>query len=295
MFALGQPPWADDGQESWGISATGADQSRYTGAGVKLAVLDTGIDLAHPDFVSRQITHASFVPGETVDDIQGHGTHCAGMAAAGSPTAVNVPRYGVAPDAELFIAKVLNNRGTGRQLDIIAGIQWALENGCDIISMSLGRAAGPQEPFDPRYEDIAAEALAEGCLIVAATGNDSARRYRYVAPVGSPANAPSIMAVAAIEADGQVAPYSNGGVGTGRVDMAAPGSDVFSSVPRPQLYRRLSGTSMACPHVAGVAALWAESDPYLRGQKLWDQLIAAAAPLAGQSTIDIGAGLVKVP
>ncbi len=295
MFALGQPPWADDDQRTWGISATGADQSRYTGAGIRVAVLDTGIDLAHPDFVSRQITHANFVPGECVVDIQGHGTHCAGTAAAGSPTAANVPRYGVAPDAELFIAKVLNNRGAGRELDIIAGIEWALENGCDIISMSLGRAAGPQEPFDPLYEDIAAEALAEGRLIVAATGNDSDRRYRYVAPVGSPANAPSILAVAAIEADGQVAPYSNGGVGTGRVDMAAPGSGVFSSVPRPQLYRRLSGTSMACPHVAGVAALWAESDPSLRGRKLWDQLIAAAAPLAGQSAIDVGQGLVAAP
>lgn len=193
------------------------------------------------------------------------------------------------------MAKVLNNRGAGRELDIIAGIEWALDNGCDIISMSLGRATGPQEPFDPLYEDIASQALDAGCLIVAAAGNDSDRRYRYVAPVSSPAYAPSIMAVAAIAADGRVAPYSTGGVGTGRIDVAAPGSGVFSSVPRPQLYRILSGTSMACPHVAGLAALWAESNPALRGQRLWDQLVAAAEPLEGQSTIDIGKGLVKAP
>ena len=168
----------------------------------------------------------------------------------------------------------------------------ALLNAGDTV---LGRATGPQEPFDPLYEDIAAEALEAGCLIVAAAGNDSDRRYRYVAPVSSPANAPSIMAVAAIEADGSVAPYSNGGVGTGRIDMAAPGSGVFSSVPRPQLYRTLSGTSMACPHVAGIAALWAQSDPTLRGQRLWDRLVAAAQPLAGQSATDIGKGLVKAP
>jgi len=295
MFALADPPWADDTDRTWGLAATAADSSAFTGAGIKLAALDTGIDLAHPDFAFRPITHASFVPGETVDDIQGHGTHCAGTAAAGPPQAVNGPRYGVAPGAELFVAKVLNNRGAGRELDIIAGIEWALDNGCDIISMSLGRATGPQEPFDPLYEDIASQALDAGCLIVAAAGNDSDRRYRYVAPVSSPANAPSIMAVAAIEADGRVAPYSNGGVGTGRIDVAAPGSGVFSSVPRPQLYRILSGTSMACPHVAGLAALWAESNPALRGQRLWDQLAAAAEPLEGQSTIDIGKGLVKAP
>lgn len=295
MFALGDPPWADDTERTWGLSATGADLSAFTGAGIRLAVLDTGIDLAHPDYVSRAITHASFVPGETVDDVQGHGTHCAGTAAAGPPQAINVPRYGVAPGAELFVAKVLNNRGAGRELDIIAGIEWALDNGCEIISMSLGRATGPQEAFDPLYEDIAAEALEAGCLIVAAAGNDSDRRYRYVAPVSSPANAPSIMAVAAIEADGSIAPYSNGGIGTGPIDVAAPGSGVFSSVPRPQLYRTLSGTSMACPHVAGIAALWAQSDPALRGQRLWDQLVAVAEPLAGQSAMDIGKGLVKAP
>lgn len=295
MFALSEPPWADDTERTWGLTATGADQSAFSGAGIKLAVLDTGIDLAHPDYVSRAITHASFVPGESIDDVQGHGTHCAGTAAAGSPQAVNVPRYGVAPNAELFVAKVLNNRGAGRELDIIAGIEWALDNGCDIISMSLGRATGTQEPFDPLYEDIAAEALEAGCLIVAAAGNDSDRRYRYVAPVSSPANAPSIMAVAAIEADGSIAAYSNGGIGIGRIDVAAPGSGVFSSVPRPQLYRTLSGTSMACPHVAGIAALWAQSDLTLRGQRLWDQLVAVAEPIAGQSAIDIGKGLVKAP
>ena len=295
MFALGDPPWVDDTERTWGLSATGADQSALTGAGIKLAVLDTGIELAHPDFAARALTHVSFVPGESVDDVQGHGTHCAGTAAAGPPQAVNVPRYGVAPGAELFVAKVLNNRGAGRELDIIAGIEWALENGCDIISMSLGRATGPQEAFDPLYEDIAAEALEAGCLIVAAAGNDSDRRYRYVAPVSSPANSPSIMAVAAIEADGSIAPYSNGGIGTGRIDVAAPGSGVFSSVPRPQLYRTLSGTSMACPHVAGIAALWAQSNPALRGQRLWDQLVAVAEPLADQSAVDIGKGLVKAP
>ena len=103
------------------------------------------------------------------------------------------------------------------------------------------------------------------------------------------------MAVSAIEADGRVAPYSNGGVGIGRIDIAAPGSGVFSSVPRPQLYRTLIGTSMACPHVAGIAALWAKTSPVLRGQRLWDQLVAAAEPLAGQSAVDIGKGLVKAP
>ena len=295
MFALSGPPWHEDANRTWGLSATDADAGAYSGSGIKVAVLDTGFDLAHPDYQARTITHESFVAGESVDDVQGHGTHCAGTAVGSTPPTSNVPRYGVAPDAELFVAKVLNNRGSGRELDIIAGIEWAIENECEVISMSLGRAVGVQEPYDPLYEAIAADALDAGSLIVAAAGNESDRRYGYVAPVGSPANAPSIMAVAAIESDGGVAPYSCGGIGTGEVTIAAPGSGVLSSFPHPELYKRLPGTSMACPHVAGIAALWAQSDPNLRGQKLWDKLISTAVPLPGQNATDFGQGLVKAP
>jgi len=295
LFALGGPPWPDTAASTWGLAATGANASRQTGVGIRIAVLDTGIDLGHPDFVRRRVVAQSFVPGETADDVQGHGTHCAGTATGRGGGTGNVPRYGVAPDADLFVGKVLNNRGAGREQDILAGIEWALDQQCAVISMSLGRATAPDEPFDPWYEDLASIALAEGSLIVAASGNESDRRYGFVAPVGSPANAPSIMAVAAIGSDGGIASFSCGGVGTGAIDIAAPGVSVFSSVPRPQMYRRLQGTSMACPHVAGLAALWAQTDPALRGRALWDALLKAAVPVGGIPARDVGSGLAKAP
>jgi subtilisin family serine protease len=266
-----------------------------TGRGVRLAVLDTGIDLGHPDFAGRTIVTHSLVAGQTVDDVQGHGTHCAGTAAGAAAGAGNVPRYGVAPLADLHICKVLNDSGAGRELDILAGIEWAIDQDCAVVSMSLGRPVGPDEPFDPLYEQVGLRALQAGTLVIAAAGNESDRRYGHIAPVTAPANAPSIMAVAAIGADAGIATFSCGGIGAGAVDIAAPGVGVFSTAPRPRMYRSLSGTSMACPHVAGIAALWAETDRSLRGQGLWDQVKASAVPVGGLGKRDVGAGLVQAP
>lgn len=286
--------WFDDAQSTWGLAAIGATKSAFDGSGIRLAVLDTGFDLQHPDFVGRVIVAESFVDGQTVHDVRGHGTHCAGTAAGPRAASGNRPGYGVASGALLHIGKVLGDNGAGREGDIIAGMDWALELECEIISMSLRRPVLPTEPHDPIYERIGLRALEAGCLIIAAAGNDSDRRYGYRAPVGAPANAPSIMAVAAVDGQGAVASFSNAGVGQAAVDIAAPGVGVFSAFPRPQLYDRASGTSMACPHVAGAAALWAQSDPNLRGKSLWTKLVETAQPL-GDSTVDIGAGLVSCP
>jgi subtilisin len=296
MFALSDPPWEDTAAGTWGLDAVNALQSSKDGSGIKLAVLDTGIDLGHPDFAGRTIVAESFVPNETVDDVQGHGTHCCGTAACAALLGNNLPgRYGVAPGVQLHMGKVLNNRGSGREIDIIAGMEWAVGQGCEVISMSLGRATMPNEPFDPAYERIANIALNRGSLIIAAAGNESDRRYGYIAPVGAPANSPSILAVAAIGSDGGVASFSSGGVGTGAVDVCGPGVAIFSSVPRPQLYKKLGGTSMATPHVAGIAALWAQADPASRGRALWEKLMSSARPINGLPVRDIGAGLVQSP
>jgi subtilisin len=292
MFAIQGPPWQDSASTTWGIEATRAAGTGHDGNGIKVAVLDTGIDRSHPDFNHSAMITETFVEGETVDDVQGHGTHCAGTI-CGRPSSANVPRYGVAPGVILHVGKVLNNHGAGREGDIIAGMIWAMERGCEVISMSLGRGTMPNEPFDPLYESIAQDALDQGILIVAAAGNDSDRRWNYVAPVGAPANSPSIMAVAAIGADGGVASFSCGGVGTGQVDISAPGVGIFSAFAGVQTYKKLMGTSMACPHVAGLAALHAASAPQLRGQALWDHLVQNAVGLGGIPR-DIGAGLAVI-
>jgi subtilisin len=295
MYRIGAPPFADTAAGTWGLHAVNALASTFDGSGIRIAILDTGISLAHPDFLGRRVITARFVADETADDVQGHGTHVAGTACGRAAARSNVPRYGVAPGAELYVAKVLNNRGAGREHDILAGIEWALEQQCDIINMSLGRAAGVDEGHDPAYEARGRDALAQGALIIAAAGNDSDRRFRHIAPVSHPANAPSIMAVAAVGADDRIADFSCGGVGLGQVDIAGPGVGVFSSVPAPHFYEKMPGTSMAAPHVAGVAALWAQSDRALRGQALWDALVKHARPLPNLPPRDVGAGLVQAP
>ncbi|MEM7428605.1 MAG: S8 family serine peptidase [Pseudomonadota bacterium] len=285
----------DDASATWGIKAIKADQSPYSGRGIQVAVLDTGFDSDHPDFTGRSVTSASFVPGQSAEDVQGHGTHCIGTACGPGATSQH-PRYGVAGDAEIFVGKVLGNDGRGAESWILNGMNWAVRNKCEVISMSLGRPTRLNEPHDLMYEAAGEAALEAGSLIIAAAGNDSIRRWWWVAPVGAPANSPSIMAVGAVDSDMNVASFSNGGRNPngGEVNIAGPGVDIFSSYPMSRRYRTIDGTSMACPHVAGVAALLAESDPALRGQKLWDALRRSARDI-GLPMRDGGAGLVQAP
>jgi subtilisin len=294
----------DTAEMTWGLQAIGCGPSTLTGKGIRICVLDTGFDLVpvvppnveqrHPDFAGRVMTYKSFVPGEAITDLQGHGTHCIGTA-AGARAGADHPRYGVAPDAEIFAGKVLDNRGSGAEAWILAGIEWAIEQKCEVISMSLGRPVAVGEAPDPLYESTGQRALDHGCLIIAAAGNDSNRGGGYVAPVGAPANSESIMAVAAVDSSLRVAGFSNGGINPagGEVDISAPGVAVFSSYPRPQGYKRMPGTSMAAPHVAGAAALWAQSDPSLRGAALWSAVVRSARELGSKK--DFGYGLVQVP
>lgn len=279
---------------SWGIAAVGADRSMYTGKGMRIAILDTGLDLQHPDFQNRAITARFFIEGEEPQDRNGHGTHCAGIA-AGPVLPGAVPRYGVAGEAGLFIGKVLSDEGGGSDGSVLQGIDWAVENHCEIISMSLGSPALPGEPHSTVFETVARRALEAGTLIVAAAGNES-RRPEYIAPVGHPANCPSILAVGAVDRDMQVAPFSCGGLsgGGGEVDLAAPGVDIPSAWPMPQGHNTISGTSMATPFVAGVAALHGQADPGLRGAALAARLVESAwSP--GLPQRDVGAGIVQAP
>jgi subtilisin len=169
-------------------------------------------------------------------------------------------------------------------------------NGCRIVSMSLGAAVQPGQPFSQIFEQVARRALARNTLIVAAAGNDSDRRNGVIRPVSHPANCPSILAVAAVDVNLAVAPFSNRGINPmgGQVDIAGPGVNVYSTWPMPTRYRRLSGTSMATPHVAGIAALFVEASPRATAGDIWRQLGQAAHRLPLPSA-DVGAGLVQAP
>jgi subtilisin family serine protease len=278
---------------TWGLQAVGVERTRWTGAGIRVAILDTGVDRAHPDFAGRELQERSFVAGEGAGDVQGHGTHCAGTC-AGSKAPASGPRYGVAPGVVLYSGRVLDARGRGRDAAVLAGIEWAVSQGCAVVSMSLGSPGYMNQPYSRVYEIAARRALAAGTLVIAAAGNDS-DRPEVVSPVGRPANCPSILSVGAVARSLRVASFSNGGTGMGGcgVDLVAPGVGVLSSWTMPGGYRRLSGTSMATPHVAGVAALWAERSR-VRGRSLWSVLKQSARRLLGP-TSDVGSGLTQAP
>ena len=215
-------------------------------------------------------------------------------------------RYGIAYNAEIFAGKVLSNAGSGDDGGILAGIAWAIGNGCQIISMSLGASTRRGTPFSPIYEEVAKRALSQGTLIIAAAGNESFRPS-FINPVGRPANCPSIMAVAALDKRLQVASFSNGSINLdgGQIDLAGPGVDVYSTWSTdpntvkppvglgPSRYQTIAGTSMATPHVAGIAALYVEATGK-RGLELWALLMRDAQRL-DLSSADAGIGLVQAP
>ncbi|MBX3388509.1 MAG: S8 family serine peptidase [Phycisphaeraceae bacterium] len=200
----------------YGISLVKADVTWANygrGGGAKVAVLDTGIDAAHPDLPAPLIM-SSFVPGLPVDDFHEHGTHCSGTV-LGLDNTIGV--VGVAPQASLIIGKVLNNGGYGLDSWIATAIDWAVTQGADVISMSLGG-----DTIDPALQDACLNAYNAGVLVVAAAGNDSSALPHY------PAAFPGVMSIAAVDSSEQLASFSNYGP---LISVSAPGVGVQSTVP----------------------------------------------------------------
>ncbi len=257
------------------------------GSGVVVAVIDSGIDYTHPalgggigpgkkvlggyDFVNED--------GDPMDDNR-HGTHVAGIIAAHS-AAVN----GLAPDVSLLAYKVLGADGKGRASDIIAGVERAIADGADVINLSLG---GPGNPDDPIARAVES-AVAQGVVVCVAAGNEGAFHA-----IGSPAGAASVITVGAISVN-YVAEFSSRGPATQsgaiKPDLLAPGVSIVSTVPGGGT-QALSGTSMATPHVAALAALLLEEHPSWTPARIKAALVATAVPIADTEVMTQGTGLV---
>ena len=295
---------ADNTTATWGILATKAMKSRFTGLGIKLALLDSGLDITHPDFQGRDTVNANFV-GDNAPfrGVLGHGTHCAGIA-AGPLHPEKGPRYGVAYKCSIYAGRVADDQGNVGQGTIVQGIDWAIGEGCHVISISYEDAWSIGDPpFNTAYESAAQRALDAGCLIVAAAGNDM-QKPGFVGAVGTPGNSPSVLTVAAVDRTFSTALFSNrvetDAPSVKGPDIAGPGVEIYSSwaVSRGEgEYHFLSGTSKATPYVAGIAALYAEANPGVRGRALKELIISKCIALSSGSARrgEVGHGLVQAP
>lgn len=312
---------------AWGIEAVGATSSPFTGKNVTVAVLDTGIDVTHPAFAGVNIIGRNFTTGGSTDfnDTHSHGTHCAGTIFGRH---VNGKRIGVAPGVTTAIIGKVLGPGGGSTGTLYTAINWAIENGAKIISMSLGMdLVGLRERLEAngmhpkqatstamrilidnvRLFDKFSNTLRSGeaafgrsALVVAATGNESDRfgTPSFVLGAAYPSATEDFLSVAALQRTGEssqpykIATFSNAG---GR--FAGPGVDILSSVPGGGLGLK-SGTSMATPHVAGVAALWAQKimlSGTATADKILDKLKFSASVPPGLDEIDVGYGIPQAP
>jgi thermitase len=238
--ALGTPDDPGFGQE-WGLTKIEAPQAWDVTTGsptINIAILDTGVDVDHPDLAGKIISNVNFGDSATTDDVYGHGTHVAGIAAAITNNGVGVAGLGYT--CTIMNVKVLGDTGAGAYSWIASGIIWAVDNGAKVINLSLGGSSA-----STTLEDAINYAWSKGVVVVAAAGNNGDTTPFY------PAYYTNCMAVAATDVNDARASWSNYG---DWVDVAAPGVSIYSTL-KYDSYGYKSGTSMASPYVAGLAAL----------------------------------------
>lgn len=249
------------------IGAPKAWAAGYTGKGVKIAVLDTGVDTTHPDLKDQVIESKNFSAAADATDHFGHGTHVASIA-AGTGAKSGGKYKGVAPDAKILNGKVLDDTGSGDDSGILAGMEWAAQQGASVINLSLGGYDTPEiDPLEAEVNKLSAE---KGILFAIAAGNGGPES------IGSPGSADAALTVGAVDKSDKLADFSSTGPRTGdgaiKPDVTAPGVDITAAAAKgsvidqevgekPEGYLTISGTSMATPHVAGAAAILKQEHP----------------------------------
>ncbi|MGW6934230.1 S8 family peptidase [Lentzea sp. NPDC054927] len=280
------------------INAPAAYDAGLTGKDITVAVLDTGVDQSHPDLADREIGERNFTNSPDAGDHYGHGTHVASII-AGTGAKSGGKYHGVAPGARILDVKVLGDNGSGQDSGIIAGMEWAAEQGAQIINMSLGGYDTPEiEPLEEAVNRLSAD---KGTLFVIAAGNSGPNART----LGSPGTADAALTVGAVDDQNQIAEFSSRGptqAGTLKPDLTAPGVGIVAALhsdgrigpPVADGYTSLDGTSMATPHVAGAAALLRQQHPDLTGAQLKARLTGSTTPTAKLTPFEQGSGRVDV-
>ncbi len=263
------------------IGAPTAWKAGYNGKGVKIAVLDTGVDTTHPDLKDQVIESKNFSAAADASDHFGHGTHVASIA-AGTGAKSHGKYTGVAPGAKILNGKVLDDTGSGDDSGILAGMEWAATEGADIVNLSLGGFDTPE--IDPLEAEVNKLSEQKGILFAIAAGNEGPES------IGSPGSAADALTVGAVDGNDKLADFSSTGPaadGSIKPDVTAPGVDITAAAAKgsvidqevgenPPGYLTISGTSMATPHVAGAAAILKQEHPDWGYQQLKAALTGSA-------------------
>jgi len=284
IMELGKPKPSQPPQEiPWGINRIEADLvwNITTGLGVKVAVVDTGIDLDHPDLINNIKGNVNCInPRKSGDDDNGHGTHVAGIVAAANN---QIGVIGVGPEISLYAVKVLDKNGNGWLSDLIEGLEWCINNKMDIVNMSLGSSSDNQS-----FHDAIRKVYEAGIIQVAAAGNNGLTD----GSIDYPAKYPETIAVSAVgqNSDGSLYPANFSSYGP-EIDLTAPGVNIKSTYINGN-YKTFDGTSMATPHVSGVAALTLSVKGWMSPDELKTYLKNRAENL-GLDPYKQGAGLIR--